>query len=237
MAEYLRTDKLVRLGCKDDFGGSIPAEAVTRLVDRGVLQGKTVRGKQMVLDDDALQRILRLGIEPFAFNQQGWSFAAVEADIDRVGDVMRQVFDVKEARQRVPVRKMGKVDPLPREGLRPLFLLKPAASNWALLVVRLNWFDYPSDWTIAETVAREASKRLKTRALAAAEHDVSGASAQEWRNGKSVEQWSDQEDDDFYVRFYDRGIAAPSCWVAFKDGKYVLMSDGGDAIERADFFG
>src|SRR5688500_14020750 len=107
MPEYLRADALVRPGCEDDFGGSIPLEAVTRLIDRGVLKGKTVRGKQMVLMDDALQRVLQLGIEPYAFNMQGWSFAAVDAPIDRVAEVMRQVLDVTEIRERVKIHRMN----------------------------------------------------------------------------------------------------------------------------------
>ena len=94
MAEYLRADKLVRPGCKADFGGLIPPEAVTRLIERGVLQGKTLRGKTMVLADDARWRIFELGIEPLAFNQNGWCFAAVDAPIDKVLEVLRDVIDV-----------------------------------------------------------------------------------------------------------------------------------------------
>jgi hypothetical protein len=87
-------------------------------------------------------------------------------------------------------------------------------------------------------VAREVSKRLKTRAVAAAEHDASLPMAQEWRNGRAVEEWSGEGDaDDFYVKFYDREIAAPACWIGFLDGKYAFMSDNRDAIERVDFVG
>jgi hypothetical protein len=145
MAEYLRADKLVRSGGKDDFGGCIPAEAVTRFIDRGVLQGKMVRGKQMVLDDDMLQRVLQLGIEPFTFNMQGWSFAAVDAPIERVADVVRQVLDVAEVRERVTIDGTKEaVTPLPRKGVQPLFLVNVRASSWTLLVIRLRWFT-PSD--------------------------------------------------------------------------------------------
>ena len=237
MPEYLRADALLRPNHEDDFGGSIPVKAVTRLLELGVLQGRTVRGKQMVLADDALRRVLELGIEPYAFNMQGWSFAAVDAPIDRVAEVMRQVLDVTEIRERVKIHRMNETQgAVPPDGVRPLFLVKMRASSWTLLVIRLHWFA-PSDWDLAELVAREASKRLKTRAVAAAGNDVSLPAAQEWRNGKSVEEWSGEVDDDFYVRFYEREIAAPACWIGSIDGKHAFMSDHAAAIERVDFIG
>jgi hypothetical protein len=78
---------------------------VPHLIEQGVLQGKTVRGKTRVLADDALEHVLQLGIEPLIYGQQGWSFVAVEAPIDRVAEVVRDVVDVVDFRPRVKVHR------------------------------------------------------------------------------------------------------------------------------------
>ncbi len=66
--------------------------------------------------------------------------------------------------------------------------------------------------------------------------DISGSHAQEWQRGKSTEYWS-SNDDDFYRKFYERGIAAPSSWMSVLDGAYAFMSETPAVIERVDFVG
>jgi hypothetical protein len=236
MPEYLPIDSLARPGFNDEYYSGVLEEVVPVLIQRGVLQGKTVRGKPMVLDDDAYRRILQLGIEPLTYGQQGWSLVAVLAPIDDVLEVARDVFDVVESRQAVTVHPvgMGSGDNPPQD-VRPLYLVKPRASDWTLLVIRVHWFTL-ADAEMAESFATAASKRLKTRAVAAFDDDVGGSFAQEFENGKSVAEWS-TNDDGFHLGFYERGIAGPSAWPSVVDGRHALMSHNPQAIERADFLG
>jgi hypothetical protein len=104
-----------------------------------------------------------------------------------------------------------------------------------VLVIRVHWYT-AADYELAEKVARDASKRLKTRAVAAFDDDVAGSFAQEWQRGKRTEYWS-SNDDDFYLKFYERGIAAPSSWMSVIDGEYAFMSETPAVIERVDFVG
>jgi len=235
-ARYVNVEELARPGMKDDFYGETLAEVVTELVSRGVLRGKSVRGKTSVLDDEALRRVVQLGIEPLVYQQQGWSFVAVEAQMDRVLEVVRDVLAPVEVRQDVKVHRMGKGrGGPPPAGVRPLYLVKARASDWPVLVIRVHWYT-PADYDLAEEVAREASTRLKTRAVAAFYDDVSDSFAQEWRGGKPVEEWSSHEGYlGFYLKFYERGIAAPSSWTSVWDGEYAFMSETPDAIERVDY--
>ena len=248
MPEYLPVDSLTRPGFAEGFYSGVLAEVVPELIARGVLQGKTVRGKQLVLADDALDRVLQLGIEPLVYEQQGWSFCAVLAPADDVLEAARDLFDVVESRQGVkvhPIRPPGDVaagagfgagrGAAPPDDVRPLYLLKPRASDWTVLLIRLHWFT-PADAELAQSFARDASRRLKTRAVAAFADDVSGSYAQEWSAGEPGPEWS-TDDDGFYLCFYERGIAAPSSWMGVLDGRHAFMSGTPEAIERVDFLG
>jgi hypothetical protein len=237
MPQYLKADALSRPGLGDAFFRNMLATVVPRLVEQGVLAGKTVRGKTHVLADDALARVLQLGIEPLVYGQQGWSFVAVEAPIDRVAEVLRQVVDVRDYRPRVKVHRNQMGSGTPPDDVRPLYLVKPRAADWTLLVVGVHWFT-PEDYELAEAFARQASKRLRTRAVAAMDNDVSGSYAQEWINGAEGDAWTSDDDfEEFYVKFYQRGIAAPSCWMSVLGGAHAFMSKNPDAIERVDFVG
>ena len=210
MPQYLKVEDQARPGFSEPFYRNVLADVVPALIDRGALQGRTLRGKRQVLDDDALRRVLQLRIEPLVYGQQGWSFAAVDAPADDVLRVARDVLEVAEVRRDVKVSPMRVARGEPAaDGVRPLYLVKPKASNWPVLVVRAHWF-MSEDWNVAQMLAREASKRLKARAVAAANHDTSGTLAEEWRSGKLAGEWTD-ETDGFYVKFYELGIAAPSC--------------------------
>jgi hypothetical protein len=239
--EYLRVDSLTRPGLKDPYYAAVLEEVVPRLIEQGILQGKTIRGKPHVLDDEALRRTLQLGIEPMVYQQQGWSFTAIEAPIDDVLKVLRDIdlLDIAEVRQDVEIlpHKRSRVTGPEPPPVRPLFLVKPRASDWTVLVIRIHWYT-PADWDIAAKVAIECSKRLKTRAVAAFDDDVAGSFAKEWRNGRGGEEWSTNDaTDDFYLKFYQRQIAGPSSWMTAKDGQHAFMSETPDAIERVDYIG
>ena len=241
MAEYVRIDALARPGLEDPFYAAVLEEVVPRLIDDGILQGKTVRGKPLVLDDDALRRTLQLGIEPMVYQQQGWSFTATLAPIDDVLQVLRNIdnLDIAEVRKDVEIlphqRGIG-AGPEPPP-VRPLFLVKPKASDWTVLVIRIHWYT-PADWDIASEVAIAASKRLKTRAVAAFNDDVAGSFAKQWKNGRGGEEWSTNDpSDDFYLKFYQRQIAGPSSWMTAQDGRHAFMSETPEAIERVDYIG
>jgi hypothetical protein len=238
MPEYLPVDALTRPGFTEDFYSGVLAEVVAALIGRGVLQGKTVRGKQMVLADEAFERLVQLGIEPLVYGQQGWAFAAVLAPIDDVLEVAREIFDVVESRQADRVYPMRAADPTgadPPADVRPLYLVKPRASDWTVLIIRVHWFK-TADAELAESFARDASRRLKTRAVAAFDDDVSGSYAQEWAGGKPGVEWS-SNDDGFYLGFYEREIACPSGWPGVMDGRHAFFSLTPQAIERVDYVG
>ena len=238
MPEYLPVDSLTRPGFTEDFYSGVLAEVVATLISRGALQGKMVRGKQMVLADEAFERLLQLGIEPLVCGQQGWAIAAVLAPIDDVLEVAREIFDVVESRQADRVYPMRAADPTgadPPADVRPLYLVKPKGSDWTVLVIRVHWFTI-ADAQLGESFARDASRRLKTRAVVAFDDDVSGSYAQEWGSGKPGVEWS-TNDEGFYLGFYERGIACPSSWPGVMDGRHAFFSHTPDAIERVDYLG
>jgi hypothetical protein len=125
--------------------------------------------------------------------------------------------------------------PAPPENIRPLFLVKAKVSTWAILVIRVHWYT-PEDGELAQSIAAQASKRLKTNAVCAFYDDVSDPYAQQWQNGKELQEWS-RMDDDFYLKFYELGLAAPSSWPSAIDGQHVFMSKTPKQIERVDFLG
>lgn len=236
MAEYISTDTLKRPGLDDEFYTAVLAEVVPALVSQGTLTGKTVRGKTMVLADERLERVLQLGVEPLGYNQQGWAFVAVEAPQDDVLEAIQEVLDVAEVRRRVPVLRMGRGGgPPPPAGVRPLFLVRAHASDWAVLVVRVHWYTR-ADGELAEKVARHVSKRLNTRAVVAAKDDSSDACAEEYVRGRPGESWSSMADD-FYLRFYQLQIAAPSSWMSVVSGQYAFMTETPELIDRVDYLG
>jgi len=239
--QYLRIDSLARPGLEDPYYAAVLEEVVPRLIEEGLLHGKTVRGKPHVLDDEALRRTLQLGIEPMVCQQQGWSFTAIEAPIDDVLKVLGDIdgLDVAEVRENVevlPSKRGPLIGPEPPP-VRPLFLVKPRASDWTVVVIRIHWYT-PADWDIAAGVAIAASKRLKTRAVAAFNDDIAGSFAREWKNGRAGEEWSTNDSpDDFYLKFYQRQIAGPSSWMTARNGQHAFMSETPDAIERVDYIG
>ena len=236
MAEYISTDTLRRPGFDDEFYSAVLAEVVPALVKQGALSGKTLRGKTVVLDDERLERVLQLGVEPLGYNQQGWAFVAFEAPQDDVLAALREVLDVAEVRPRVPALRMGRGSgPPPPEGVRPLFLVKARASDWVVLVVRVHWYTR-ADGELAEKVARHVSKRLKTRAVVAGKDDSSDACAEEYVRGRPGEAWSSR-DDDFYLRFYQLQVAAPSSWMSVVGGRHAFMTETPEQIERVDYIG
>ena len=120
-------------------------------------------------------------------------------------------------------------------GIEPLVYGQQGWAFAAVLVIRVHWFK-TADAELAESFARDASRRLKTRAVAAFDDDVSGSYAQEWAGGKPGVEWS-SNDDGFYLGFYERGIAGPSSWPGVMDGRHAFFSHTPEAIERVDYLG
>ena len=74
---------------KEDFFQNVKKAIVPRLIEKGLLHGKKEKQRQLVADDDALARVMRLGVESFVYNRQGYSFMAVRAPIQQVAQKLK----------------------------------------------------------------------------------------------------------------------------------------------------
>jgi hypothetical protein len=59
----LTLEEAAKVGKEDDFFQNVKKEIIPNLIKRGILNGKTVKGKPCVIDDDTFQRVMRHGIE------------------------------------------------------------------------------------------------------------------------------------------------------------------------------
>ncbi|HEY2587450.1 MAG TPA: hypothetical protein VGI81_17020 [Tepidisphaeraceae bacterium] len=182
------------------------------------------------------------GITTFAQNQQGWSFVAVRAPVERVAEALAGRAGV--------VRHERDVRPEPMEeeaGIRVeherrhAFLLQMKVSDWAALVLTVHWFQN-SDALFATLLAADLSEALCTKAVAAWDDDFSGATAIVCDKGRKSAAVSDEEDTDaFDALFDDEGLSLPECFISAKDDKgggddaRLLVADPSE-VERADYF-
>lgn len=181
------------------------------------------------------------GITAFVRNQQGWSFVAVRAPIERVAEalagragVLRHAPDVRPQAMQEDAGIQGEHE------RRHAFLVKMRGSEWAVLVLTVHWFQN-ADALFATLLAADLSETLATRAVAAWDDDFSGSTAIVCDNGRKSAACNDEEDSDAFDALFDEGgISLPECFISTEGAKSgdearLLVADP-SAVERADAF-
>ncbi|MEM8494604.1 MAG: hypothetical protein AAF663_04365 [Planctomycetota bacterium] len=216
--------------------------------------------KTFVDNDDRLAALAPLGIEDFVYNTQGWVITAIDAPIERVSAALSERSDVSQVDPRVGVEKLtdGAGCELKDDGFRTYFAIQIASSRWTVLVHIVHYFT-ATDLAAAFRFAYGLSKTLDTEAIVAWDDDFAGSSGFVCRSGQKIDCFSDSEDeaydedgepieveraddepDDvvrYYLRFYERGIAVPDCFISNADRDVaVLLAKEPEAILRADRF-
>src|SRR5436305_39108 len=112
-----------KIGKKDDFFQNVKKEIIPKLIKRGKLKGKA----GVVVDDASFRGLMRFGIESFVYNQQGWSFTAINAPIEKVADALRSRKGLLNYTENVKTEKMKKnadVNFQPESDKRHMFAIK-----------------------------------------------------------------------------------------------------------------
>src|SRR5258707_719270 len=110
---------------QDQFLRNVKTAVIPRLIEKGLLHGKKEKKRQLVADDDALARLMQIGVESFVQNQQGYSFMVVHAPIEQVAQKLRLRPGVAKYEESVkPLRMKDGVGVEPEENVRKAFLLQ-----------------------------------------------------------------------------------------------------------------
>lgn len=250
-------------GSRSGFPLNVRKAVLRRLLDRGDLGG-AIKGRSAHIDDDErLAAIAPLGIEAFVQDTQGWVVTGVDAPIEQVSPALAERSDVVSLTAEVGAGqlKTGAGYAPSDDGLRPYFALQTTHSRWTVLIHTVHWFALP-DLASAFRLAYGLSKSLDTEAIVAWDDDFAGSAAFVARAGEKAEAFDDQTDEgaefdefdedgepieppdpdpeawvDFYLRFYDRGIALPDCFITNTDGAETeLLAKDPTQIARADRF-
>src|SRR5260370_41005901 len=81
--KYVSVEEAAKRAAKDEFLQHAKKAVIPRLIEKGLLHGKREKKHLFVADDEALARMMQLGVESFVNNQQGYSFLAVRAPIQQ----------------------------------------------------------------------------------------------------------------------------------------------------------
>lgn len=234
--KFIAIEEAAQRGAAEGFPQNVRREVIPRLIERGALRGKTVKGKPAVADDAVLARIMRLGIERFVYNQQCWSFTAVRAQAEAVAGrlkgrqgVLRHEPNVKVMRMRKDAGVEGRPD------RRDVFLVQPKDTDWSVIVQTVHWVQ-SADMVVGGLLAAELSEGLKTKAVAAWDDDFAGSTALVCENGELATTLTDEDWVAFYGFFYEEGIALPPCFISAKGDKATLLADDPAEFERTDHF-
>ena len=232
--EYLPVEETVEES-EMGFIQNVRKEVSPRLIKKGMLTGKKVKGKLSVLDDDAFRKYMRYGIEQFVLNQQGWSFIAFKAPIDAVANSLRKRKDVLEYQENVGAMKLAKNAEVKIEnGKRHMFVVRFGGSEWCVIIQTVHWIEM-EDIKLSLSLAKEVSAVLTSEAIAAFDDDVSGAAAVVFKNGKESKTLRDEDAwEEFYCLFYEQEIFLPESFIANEEGKAKLMLGGPPAERRVD---
>src|SRR5689334_2273791 len=104
MATYVAIEEAAKRGGGEQFYENVKKRIIPRMIEKGVLRGTEDGGRLAVADDEALARVMRLGVEPFVYNQQGYSFVVVRASIEAVAEKLKKRPGVVEYEERVEPR-------------------------------------------------------------------------------------------------------------------------------------
>lgn len=130
--KYLSVEDAAKRAGKVEFFQNVKRAVIPRLIGKGLLQGKKDKKRDLVADDDALARMMQLGVEAFVYNQQGYSFAVVHAPIEQVAGKLKKRRAVSKYEENVkPLKMKHDVAIQPDEKFRQAFLVQmSAAPDW-----------------------------------------------------------------------------------------------------------
>jgi hypothetical protein len=237
--EYLSIEEAARRAGKAKFLQKLKAAVIRRFVEKGLLHGKKEKKRQLVADDDALARIMRLGVESFVYNQQGYSFMAVRAPIHEVAPHLRARPGVANCDEGVKPRKLKKeLRVEPDFEARHTFLVQMRETpDWSVLIQTVHWF-HSCDALMGTALACVLSKEFQTLAAAAWDDDFSGSSLLVCDQGGLTADVSDADEgegwDRFYEWFYEQGVYLPASFIDVRGGKASLYVADPAAVQRAD---
>jgi hypothetical protein len=237
--KYLSVEDATKRVGKDEFLRNVRSAVIPRLIQKGLLQGKKEKKRQLVADDDALEQLAELGVETFVQNQQGYSFMVVRAPIEDVAKKLKARPCVANYEEKVKTLRMkDDVGVQPDEKVRQTFLLQMRATpDWSVLLQTVHWF-HSCDSIMVTALACALSKELKTLAAAAWDDDFSGSSLVVCEKGKQKEAVSDEDEEDgwvgFYEFFYEHGIFVPKSFIGTEDGRASLYVADPVKVQRVD---
>ncbi len=236
---YLSVEEAAKRAGKEEFLRNVKAAVIPRLIEKGLLHGKKEKEHQLVADDEALERVMRLGVESFVHNQQGYSFMAVRAPIQQVAQKLKGRPGVAKYEEGVKPLKMKKdVGVQPDEKVRQTFLVQIRdIPEWSVLIQTVHWF-HSCDSVMGTALACALSKELKTLAAAAWDDDFSGSSLIICEKGNQQASISDEDEEDgwagFYEFFYEHGIYLPELFIGTGKGEATLYAADPAKVQRAD---
>lgn len=236
---YLSIEQAARRAGKEQFFQNVKAAVIQRFLERGLLNGKKEKNSQLVADDEALARIMQLGVEPFVYNQQGFSFTAVRTPIHQVAPKLKVRPGVVNYDESVPPQKMKQdLGVQPETGLRHTFLIQMRdAPNWSVLIQTVHWF-HTCDSVMGTALACALSKELQTLAAAVWDDDFSGSSLLICDNGIRNSAVPDADEAEgwerFYEFFYEQGICLPESFIDVRDGRASLYVADPTKVQRSD---
>jgi hypothetical protein len=226
-------------GGEEGFYYNVRVKVIPRLVERGLLNGKSVEGVPHVAIDETFERRMSFGIERFVYNTQGWSFVAFDSPFDRVAAALRSLRGVSGYRAGVAAERWVEEDARmqPDPARRDVFLIQPRGAAWPVLVQTVHWIQ-GSDPLLATWIAAEVSQALGARAVSAWDDDFSSATGVICDRGERSGGVSDSgEWVDFYLYFYEQGIRVPKCFIASGEAAAAaarLLVEDPAEVERAD---
>ena len=231
---YLSIEEAAKRAGKESFFQNVWKGVIPLLIKKGLLHGK--KGEAVVADDEALERVMGLGVERFVSEQQGWSIAAVKGKIAEVSAALGRRPGIISRTENVKPLKMKKdLGIQPSEEKRDAFLVKFKRSDWTVLIETAHWFK-SCDAVMVAALAGALSKELKTMAMAAWDDDFSGSSMVVCEKGKRTQTVSDEADgwEAMYAFCYEQGIYLPHCFIANENGKAALHVATVAEVERVD---
>jgi hypothetical protein len=237
--KYLSIEEAARKAGEEEFFQNVKAAVIPRLIEKGLLRGKKEEKGELVADDDALARVMRLGVESFVYNRQAYSFMVVRAPIQQVAQKLKSRPGVAKYEESVTPAKMEKgVEAQPDEKIRDAFLVQTRDTpEWSVLIQTVHWFQ-ACDSVMGTALACALSKEFQTLAAAAWDDDFSGSSLIVCENGNQKEGISGEDEEGgwegFYEFFYEHGISLPESFIGAGPGNATLYVSDPAKVQRAD---
>lgn len=237
--KYLSIEEAARRAGKGEFLQGHKAEVIRRFIDKGLLHGKKEKKRQLVADDDALARIIRLGVESFVCNQQGYSFMAVRAPLHEVAPHLRARPGVASYDEGVKPQKLKKdLGVEPDFEVRHTFLVQMRETpDWSVLIQTVHCF-HSCDALMGTALACVLSKEFQTLAAAAWDDDFSGPHLLVCDKGALAAEVSDADEGEdwpgFFGWVYEQGVYLPASFIGVLGGKASLYVADPAEVQRAD---